>query len=333
MAIPVVIDTDIGDDIDDTWALAMALNSPELDIRLVLTAGPGKHLQRAAIVAKLIGLAGRDDVAIGLGCQPGEEDSLIYQARWTAGYSLDVAYGGTVHKDGVQAMIDLIMAHEGPEPITIIAIGPLRNVAEALRLKPAIAHKCKFVGMHGSIRKGYEGSATIHREYNVYVDPDSCREVLSADFISKTLTPVDTCGLVQLKGARYDTVVDSPSPTAKACIESYRLWSADLPASHPHKRVDPVMSSTVLFDCVAIFLAFSEEWLRPLEEHCSLMVTADGYTRLEERTASGMKETTSESQQFDCKDIRLALEWSDLDAFHDDLVRRIIGPLTIASTL
>lgn len=49
MPLPVMIDTDIGDDIDDTWALVMALNSPELDVRYILTCGPGHHQGRAAL--------------------------------------------------------------------------------------------------------------------------------------------------------------------------------------------------------------------------------------------------------------------------------------------
>ena len=66
--IDVILDTDIGDDIDDTWALAMLLRSPELRLRLVLTAGPGHHDGRALLVADILAVDGRTDVPIGLGC-------------------------------------------------------------------------------------------------------------------------------------------------------------------------------------------------------------------------------------------------------------------------
>ena len=66
--IPIIFDTDIGNDVDDTWAIAMALNCPELELRYVLTAGPGCHDDRAKLVAKLLDAAGVTGVQIGKGC-------------------------------------------------------------------------------------------------------------------------------------------------------------------------------------------------------------------------------------------------------------------------
>src|SRR5438132_355466 len=63
---PVILDTDIGDDIDDTWALAMLLRSPELDLKLVTTAN-GKAEYRAKLIARLLTVAKRTYVPIGLG--------------------------------------------------------------------------------------------------------------------------------------------------------------------------------------------------------------------------------------------------------------------------
>ena len=69
--IPVILDTDIGDDIDDTWALVMLLKSPELDLRLVVT-DFGDTVYRARLVAKLLQVAGRTDVPIGIGIRQAE---------------------------------------------------------------------------------------------------------------------------------------------------------------------------------------------------------------------------------------------------------------------
>ena len=66
--IPIIFDTDIGNDVDDTWAIAMALNCPELELRYVMTAGPGCHDDRAKLVAKLLDAAGVAGVPIGKGC-------------------------------------------------------------------------------------------------------------------------------------------------------------------------------------------------------------------------------------------------------------------------
>ena len=64
--IPVILDTDIGDDIDDTWALALLLRSPEFDLKLVV-GDKGKSQYRARLLAKLLQTAGRTDVPVGIG--------------------------------------------------------------------------------------------------------------------------------------------------------------------------------------------------------------------------------------------------------------------------
>src|SRR5262245_26985702 len=77
--IPVILDTDIGDDIDDTWALVLALKSPDLDLKLVVT-DYGNTEQRARLVARVLELAGRTDIPIGIGSK--ENDEPGPQAEW-----------------------------------------------------------------------------------------------------------------------------------------------------------------------------------------------------------------------------------------------------------
>ena len=64
--IPVILDTDIGNDIDDTWALGMLLNSPELDLRLLLTS-TGDARYRAKVAARFLEACGRSDIPVGIG--------------------------------------------------------------------------------------------------------------------------------------------------------------------------------------------------------------------------------------------------------------------------
>ena len=83
--IPVVLDTDIGLDVDDVWALAFLLNCPELDIKLITTA-TGDTGYRAKIVAKLLQIAGREDIPIGVGIPL--DDSPKTHAAWLGDFSL-----------------------------------------------------------------------------------------------------------------------------------------------------------------------------------------------------------------------------------------------------
>ena len=125
---PVIFDTDICDDIDDTWALALLLQSPELDCKLVTTA-VGNTEAKAKVVAKYLHRVGRSDIPVGVGVKQRQGEHR--QTAWAREYDL-ASYPGTVHNDGVRAMIDLIMG--SPQRITVIAVGPLPNIGEALKL-------------------------------------------------------------------------------------------------------------------------------------------------------------------------------------------------------
>jgi len=289
--IPVILDTDIGSDIDDTWALAMMLKSPELDVKLVVT-DTGNTKERAKIVAKMLEVAGRTDVDVGVGVS--FSDKAVRQSPWVEKYELS-SYPGNVHEDGVDALIRTIM--DSPEPITLICIGPVPNIGIALDREPKIAQNARFVGMHGSIRLGYGGSEKISAECNVVNHSKECQKAFTADW-DMTITPLDTCGLVHLKGEKYRAVYECQDPVIRALIENYRVWAKYSPQSKQR--------SSTLFDTVAVYLAFTDELL--VMEKLGIRVTDDGYTVIDENA----------------KIINCAMDWKDLPAYEDFLVKRLI---------
>ncbi|MEE8389737.1 MAG: nucleoside hydrolase [Anaerolineae bacterium] len=295
--IPVILDTDVGTDIDDTWALAMLLKSPELDVKLIVT-DTGDTTYRAKIAAKMLEIAGRTDVPVGIGIP--FENTVNLQAPWVEGYDLS-GYPGPIHEDGIGAIVDTIMG--SPELVTLICIGPLPNIGAALEREPRIAERARFVGMHGSIRRGYGGSGEVSTEYNVACDPQACRDAFAAPW-DVTITPLDTCGLVKLAGEKYRAVCDCDDPLIRALIENYRIWIENATWT---QGLDVATESSILFDTVAIYLAFSEELL--VMEKLGIRVTADGSTVIDN----------------DAKPINCATDWKDLPAFEDLLVRRLTG--------
>ena len=292
--IPVILDTDIGGDIDDTWALALLLKSPELDVKLVVS-DMGDTVYRAKIIAKILETAKRTDIPVGIGVRQAETAGP--QAPWVADYNLE-RYPGKVHQDGVAALIDTIM--NAPAPITLICIGPMPNIKAALEREPRIAERAKFVGMHGSVRLGYEGKPTPDPEWNVVGDVLAARSVFTAAW-PMTITPLDTCGLVRLKGDKYRQIADSANPLTKAVIENYRIWRK---AGDPN-ATDAADASSVLFDTVAIYLAISHD-LVTLEE-LPIAITDDGRTRIDPPG----------------KRVTCAMSWKDLAKFEDFLVDRL----------
>ena len=297
--IPVILDTDIGTDIDDTWALAFLLRCPELDVKLITTT-TGDTFERARLVARLLEVAGRTDIPIGVGVPL--ESAPNYQSEWLQGYALQ-DYPGEILTDAIGALARSIRL--SAQPVTVIGIGPLPNLAALLMQAPDIVTNSRCIGMFGSIHKGYFGSLDIPAEYNVRLYPHSCRRVFSSPW-EITLSPLDTCGSVQLKGEKYRAVLDSQDPLMRAVIENYVCWTKH--NQNPlYRGFDPSQESSILFDLVPIYLAFSEA-LVAIEE-ISLSVSDDGYTRM---AADG-------------DPIRCALEWKDLSAFEDLVVSRLIG--------
>ena len=292
--IPVILATDIGDDIDDTWALGLLLKSPELDLKLAMTEY-GKGPYRAKLLAKFLQTTGHGRVPIGVG-PDGEPRGEGGQAAWVKDYDLR-SYPGKVHADGIQALVDTVM--QSSRPITLICIGPLPNVAAALAREPRIAQRARLAGMDGSVRLGYDGSKTVSAEWNVKAAVPAARQVLSAPW-EITITPLDTCGLVTLEGERYRRVLEATDPVASAIIENYRVWSRS-----NHTESNAERRSSVLFDTVAVYLAFSQDLCRM--ERLGIRVSEEGYTRIDPQA----------------KAMDVATGWKSLDRYRDLLVQRL----------
>ena len=299
--VPVILDTDIGDDIDDTWALALALRSPELDVKLVVT-DFGNTEQRARLVARTLELAGRTDIPIGIGIK--ENDDPGPQAEWVRDYDL-AKYPGRVLKDGVQALVDTVMASK--EPMTLIAIGPPRNLQAALEREPRIAGKLRLAGMFGSIHRGYDGKPP-EPEWNVKANVGAARAVLGAPWREAIVTPLDTCGRVQLSGERYARVRGSSDPLLRGLIEAYGAWcrNRDWCAKDP---AFVTAKSSTLFDTVAVYLAISQALVKT--ETLGVRVTDEGMTVPDPAA----------------RKVAWATEWTDLDGFEEWLSARLTAPV------
>jgi len=301
--IPVILDTDIGSDIDDTWAIAMMLNCPELEPRLILT-NNNDTIYRSKLVAKFLTASGRTDVPVGVGKRFKHNPKRARQAKYVQDYDL-ASYPGTVYDDGVGAMIDMIdAAHEAGEPITLITIGPLENIQEALIRDPQMSSKtAKYVGMVGSVRVGYGGSPEISRECNAG-KVIGTKLTFAAGWPEMVITPIDSCGRVQLKGRKYQKVADCQTPMIRDLMENYRIWLA-----HSGRTDWPVQASSILFDTVAIYLAWTDELLEM--EQLPIWIDDEGYTRIDERRG---------------RIINVATGWKDYEAFEDLLVERLTRP-------
>jgi len=293
--IPVVLDTDIGDDIDDTWALVMLLKSPEFDLKLVTTTH-GKAVYRARLVARLLEVSGRTEIPIGIGA--GGHEGTGRQKRWIEDYDLK-KYPGKIYDDGAQALVDAVM--KAPQPIMIISIGPSTTVAAALERRPEIASRATFIGMQGAVRKGYDGGP-VGPEYNVRENVPAAKRTLLAPWTKTVITPLDTCGLVRLTRERFMSLKKSRDTLIAALLENYRLWANK-------DSLEQLTESSVLFDTVAVYLALPGPKPYLHLEPLAINVTSDGMTVID---PSGAK-------------MLVATSWKDLDAYEEFLLKKILA--------
>lgn len=293
--IPVIFNTDIGGDIDDVWALYQLMRTDAFDVKLIATDG-GSTLYRARVAAKALTEAGLPHAPIGIGLDPVNAD--LQQAGWLGDYDL-ASYPGYVHEDGVGAIVETIM--NSPIPVTVISVGPAQSLAAALAREPRIASNARFVGMYGSIRVGMPTDLAPIAEWNVKVAPEALRAIFAAEW-DCTITPLDTCAQVMLDGADYASIRASTTPLARSLIRQYEDWRPQATWLGP--EIDPTMTSSTLFDCVAVELAHDETWFDI--ETLPLVVTDDGFSRVD--AANG-------------RPVRCAMAWRGLAAFEAKLAR------------
>lgn len=287
---PVVIDTDVGSDFDDSAAIMLALQNSDLDVKLIVTA-TDDTTARARIVAKYLLATGRMDVPIGIGVY-NHNNTRHTLFDWAADVDLDEyvkEHHGTVYADGVKAMADVILKSSGT--VDIIAIAPATNFPELLSRYPDVQHKARVRAMSGSLYRGYGNSSTPAAEYNVRMCAACSRKMYTAGW-AVTTTPLDTCGITVLHQESFDVLLRGVGPYSTILAESWVWWCS---RSLGSCNLGP-LTSDVLYDTVATTLATSRasDFL-DIESRC-VIVTDDGHTKI---GGEG------------CSNIMAALTWKD----------------------
>lgn len=180
---PVIIDTDPG--IDDALAIMLALASPELEVLALTTVGGNTGLVNTTNNAlRLLHLLGRDDIPVGAGAdvplvrRDSRPDEATHGADGLGGVRLDPAPRGADARGALQLLVDVVEASE--RPVTLIALGPLTNVATLVAARPDVAARLeRIVLMGGGAR--VLGNMTPAAEFNIWFDPEAAARVFAAD--------------------------------------------------------------------------------------------------------------------------------------------------------
>lgn len=176
MSLKFILDTDIGSDVDDAYALLLSIASPELDIAAVTLVHADLDM-RARITAKLLTLAGRTNIPVYKGVsQPiSSNRGLYWGGHEGEGVDLSGAEAVKVEDGAVDVLIDL--AAKYGKDLIISPIGPLTNVALAIRKAPEVMRGIGRLHIMGST---FEGLGVPGREHNINCDPVAAQEVFNS---------------------------------------------------------------------------------------------------------------------------------------------------------
>jgi purine nucleosidase len=214
---PVILDTDIGTDVDDAYALALAATLPEMDLRAVTTVF-GDTMVRARVASKVLSLVHRRDVPVSAGASC----SFAGNSGWWGGWEGEELGPEEVWPVSPLPAVNLIsrVLRESPQPVTIICIGALTNVALALR-EPGFRRESveRFVIMGGTLSDIVVENVRLPRawETNLHNDIAAAVEVFGAG-IPISLVPADVTFHTRLDRQNFQRLRECGSGIAATLV-------------------------------------------------------------------------------------------------------------------
>jgi purine nucleosidase len=273
----IIIDSDIGDDVDDVFAIGLALTSPEVEI-LGISSAWGDTQLRARMIDRLLTETNATNIPVAEGI-PTQAKSTFSQAPW--------AKGGNVpsrpHAQAVDFLLDQIK--KDPGNITLVAIGPLTNIGAAIDRDPATFKKLnRVVIMGGAIRKGYGDLGFApdrgpQPEYNIYSDVAAAQKLFVSG-VPICMMPLDSTQL-KLDEDKRAFLFKQGTPLTNALSTLYYQWGQQTPT---------------LFDAMAVAYVLDPSLCPTTPLH--ITVDKDGSTRESAGSPNANACLASDSDQF-----------------------------------
>ena len=203
--IDAIIDTDPG--IDDALAILLALKSGRFRVRAVTTVAGNSPIEDTTANAKfLLSLAGHNDVPLYSGARKPLERDLVTAPVHGKGGLAGVRQGGaaSLTDDAAARIVEIV--RKSPKPITLIALGPLTNVAQAIQLDPEAMSRVGEIVVMGGTFTG-PGNMPHGSEFNVYVDPEAA-DIVFGFPIRTTVVPLEACDPLKFQSDYFAALRD-----------------------------------------------------------------------------------------------------------------------------
>ncbi|HEX8833261.1 MAG TPA: nucleoside hydrolase [Abditibacteriaceae bacterium] len=241
MAQNIILDTDIGDNIDDALALVLALHSPEINLLGVTTVFRNAP-RRAKLAEHLLHAFGHADVPVVAGVskplleafdpQMGRQFEILDDDIWED------------RRHAVDFIIETARVDEEPDGenlLTLVAIGPLTNIAAALVREPELVSRCRVVLMGGFAQADYA-------EWNIKCDPEAAAIVFNSG-IEISMIGLDVTLQTNLSAEQIALFANATTPTTQLLAQFIELWQSETKRTELTLH-DPLALMTIWDDCV-----------------------------------------------------------------------------------
>jgi len=221
----IILDCDPGH--DDAMAILLAHGTPEVTLSAITTVAGNHTLELTTLNAlRVCTLAGISDVPVAAGCaaplvRPLVTAPEIHGTTGLEGHAWEEPAARAVPDHAVDMIVDMVMA--SPGEITLVPIGPLTNIAMALRKEPRIAERVREVVMMGGSYTG--GNVTAAAEFNVYVDPEAAAIVFGAPW-PLTMIGLEVTRLAAAGETIFERIESLDSPVSRAVVGMLRFYQA-----------------------------------------------------------------------------------------------------------
>jgi len=232
----IILDFDLAGDIDDAFALALVLTSPEFDV-LALTMDHGLTEERARVACKILYETGREEIPVAVGRTTvnivGKDQAAEYTPQFFYARGFDRIK--PVRTPAADLIIELLRKY--PHEVVLFTTGPVPNMADVLAKDPgALKLAKKIYAMFGSFYMGYGSKPVPDAEWNVAADVTSAR-AFAASGAEIVYAGLDITIPVTLEADQRQKLLMRQSPLTNALCSLYTLWGNDTP---------------VLYDVVAV---------------------------------------------------------------------------------